>query len=155
MAFMSNLVLHVKSWHSCKIMFNHVKSWHSFKLVSSMLNHVIPVKSCHSCQIMSFMSNHVESCHSCHHSCSLVIQCVIIGILYKVGWGGVGGSKSAFKPSQKQKSTAKRHAHYKWPACNLKSAANRQSISFVFVFYHTGNPYHCPTGHVHQARGPS
>jgi hypothetical protein len=52
MSFISNHVIHVKSYHSCQIM-------------SFMSNHVIHVKSCHSCQIMLFMSNHVKSCHSC------------------------------------------------------------------------------------------
>jgi hypothetical protein len=36
------------------------------------------------------MSNRVESCHSCYYSCSVVIKCVIIGILDQVGmqlWG--------------------------------------------------------------------
>jgi hypothetical protein len=62
-----------------------------------MSNHVIHVKSYDSGQI----NHHVQSCHLCHQSCSVVIKCVIIGILYQVErvvglWASAVGSKSAF-----------------------------------------------------------
>jgi hypothetical protein len=127
------------------------------KLCWIMSNHVT------SCQSMSFIPNHVKSgyswhhsCLSCYHSCSVVIKCVLIGILDKVGWSG--GVKKCFQappppPSEQQLRINPRVPDMQTPliVCSIGSPCKRLDILDAACMLARDRP---PVRHGTSARTP-